>query len=202
MTNSASFISGFLLLFLVSCSSLDPALLAPTNDGIPERLLPLQVRFAGSVASPKRIDTSSVQPEFAIVYEAELNKNFFSDSKKKWGYIELRILHDTTQGTIGGGVLTVFNICTLGFPALLGVPYKVFHRTIQTEIYICDNMMGPMKKFTYTEDDTYSVGLYTRDEFRRSGINLMRAVISDLKKDLQPLTRRLNKALSIDGPID
>jgi hypothetical protein len=202
MTNSAALISVSLLLLLVSCSSLDPALLAPTNDGISERLLPLQVRFAGSVASRIRIDTSSVQPELATVYEAELNKNFFSGGKKLWGYIEMRIVSDETHSTFSGGVLTVFSFCTLGIPALLGVPTKVCQRTIQTDIYICDSKLVPMNKFTYTKHDTYSVGLYTRDEFRRCGIGLIRAVISDLKKDIQPFTQRLNKLLSYIGPID
>jgi hypothetical protein len=132
----------------------------------------------------------------------ELNKNFFSDGKNQWGYIEMRIVYDETHGTFGGGVLTVFNICTLGIPALLGVPTKTLLRTIQAEVFICDSKLVPMKKFTYTKHDTYSVGLYTRDEFRRSGIDLIRAVISDLKKDVQPFTQRMNKFLSMIGPID
>ncbi len=87
-------------------------------------------------------------------------------------------------------------------PTLIGIPIDIRNRTIQLEINIYDANRIQIKKYIYTESSKYMRQLYTNNNYRIAGINIIKEIMNKFKYDLETDVNNLNNQLIETGIIN
>tara|TARA_B100002003_G_C13935491_1_gene454285 strand:- start:136 stop:753 length:618 start_codon:yes stop_codon:yes gene_type:complete len=194
------------LFFLNSCASVNPSILNPHPNPLPNKLKSLNFGLeTNQTFQLSSVKSATVQTDFATIFSRTLDQNICEVDRVKWGYADIRIVFDDWNYIKSFIPLTVLGV---GFYPwfLLGGKFLWYERLIQVEIGIYDSNKSLLKKYIIdSKSETVGVSLYSsfRNYYphRLSGIEVIHYILqkfeNQIKNDVQFLNEELIKSGSI-----
>ena len=135
--------------FINGCASFSSSMLNPPDNPLPIKMKSLDIGLAEeNVYRDAGFKSTTVQTHYTTIFDRTIGKNICEQSRKKWGYIDLKIVHsdNNMRSLINIPIITLYIFPGFFFPMAANAPIKSSIE-MEVEISIYDSQREQIKKY-------------------------------------------------------
>ena len=140
-------------LLISGCATFSSSMLRPPDNPLPTKLKVLDIGLEGeNVYRDASIKATTVQSHFTTIFSRTIEQNICEQSRDKYGYIDLRIVHrdNNMRHLINLPIMVSYIFPGCFFPIALNAPVKA-NVEMEVEITIYDSKKALIKKYIIHE---------------------------------------------------